>query len=50
MSIMVVNIVRKLSIMHLVVGNETYKTTFRMVTQALGRITKFLMKVGGIVC
>jgi len=38
MSIMVVAMVRELGIMHLVTGSETYKTTSRVVTQALGRI------------
>jgi hypothetical protein len=50
MSIMATNVVRKLGIMHLMVGHETYKTTYGIVTQALRRITKFLVKVGGIIC
>jgi hypothetical protein len=32
MSVVVASIVKELGIMHLVVGNETYKTTSRMVT------------------
>jgi hypothetical protein len=32
MSIMAINVVRKLGIMHLVSGHETFKTTFAMVT------------------
>jgi len=32
MSIMVANVVREFGIMHLVVGHETYKTTFRIMT------------------
>jgi hypothetical protein len=40
MSVMVASVVRELGIMHLVVGHETYKTTFGIVMQVLGRITK----------
>jgi hypothetical protein len=36
--------------MHLVVGHETYKTAFGIVTQALGRIVELLVRVGGITC
>jgi hypothetical protein len=32
MSVMDVNVVRELGIMHLVLGHETYKITSRMVT------------------
>jgi hypothetical protein len=35
MSIMVVNVLRELEIMHLVSGHETYKIASEMVTQAL---------------
>jgi hypothetical protein len=35
MSVMVASVVRKLGIMHLVAGHETYKTTFGIVIQAL---------------
>jgi hypothetical protein len=47
---MVANVVMKLGIMHLVAGHETYKTTFGIVMQALGRITELPVKVGGIIC
>jgi predicted aspartyl protease len=50
MLVMATNVVRELGIMHLVAGHETYKTTFGIVMQALGRNTKFLIKVGGIIC
>jgi len=50
MSVMAVNVVRELNIMHVVDGHETYKTTFGIMTHALGRITKLLVKVGGIIC
>ncbi len=50
MSVMAVNVVRELGIMHLVAGHETYKTTSGIVTQALGRIVELPVKVGGIIC
>jgi predicted aspartyl protease len=50
MLIMVAIIVRELGIMHLLAGHETYKTAFGIVMQALGRITKLPIKVGGIIC
>jgi hypothetical protein len=36
--------------MHLVIGSETYKTTFGVVTQAMGRIDEVHVKVGGVQC
>ncbi len=48
MSIMAIVVVRELGIMHLVVGFETYKTAFGVVTQAMGRIDEALVKVGGV--
>ncbi len=50
MLVMAISVVRELRIMHLVASHETYKTTFGIVMQALGRITKLLVKVGGIIC
>jgi hypothetical protein len=50
MSIMAINMVRELSIMHLVIGHETYKIAFGMVTQTLGIIIEFLVRVRGITC
>jgi len=50
MSVMATNVVRELGIMHLVASHEISKTVSSIVTQALGRITKFPMKVGGIMC
>jgi hypothetical protein len=38
MSIMAASIIQELRIMHLVSGHETYKTTFSIVTIALGRL------------
>jgi hypothetical protein len=50
MSIMAASVVRELGIMHLVVGHETYKTIFGIITQALGRIVELPVRVGGIIC
>jgi hypothetical protein len=46
MSMMYASIVQELRIMHLITRLESYKTTSRVVTQALGKITKLLVKVG----
>ncbi len=50
MSVMAAAVVRELGLMHLVSGSETYKTTSRAVTQALGRIDEVPIKVGGVQC
>jgi len=50
MSIMLAIVVRELGIMHLVFGFESYKTSFGVVTQALGRIFELLVKVGDVQC
>jgi predicted aspartyl protease len=50
MSVMAVVVVRELGMMHLVIGSETYKTTSRVITQALGRINEIPVKVGGVQC
>ncbi len=50
MLVMATSVIRKLGIMHAMVGHETYKTMNMIVTHALGRITKLLMRMGGIVC
>jgi hypothetical protein len=50
MSVMATAIVKELGMMHLVTGTETYKTTSRVITQALGRIDEILVKVGGVQC
>ncbi len=49
MSIMVASIVQELEIMHLVLGHETYKTTFGTVTTALGRLNDIHVHVGNVV-
>jgi len=48
MSVMAVAVVRKLGMMHLVTGTETYKTASGVITQALGRIDEIPVKVGGV--
>jgi len=50
MSILAAAIVRELGIMHLVTGNESYKTTSGVITWALGRVDEIQVKVGGIQC
>jgi len=50
MSIMITIIIRKLGIMHLVLGNESYKITFCTIMRALGRIMNILIKVGNFWC
>jgi energy-converting hydrogenase Eha subunit H len=50
MFVMTTAIVRELGVMHLVTGSETYKTTSRVVTHALGGIDEVLAKVGGVHC
>jgi len=48
MFVVVVAVVRKLGMMHLMTGSETYKTASGVVTQALGRIDEVPVKVGGV--
>jgi hypothetical protein len=48
MSVMIAIIVQKLGIMHLVFEIKSYKTTFTIVTIALGSITNLHVKVGNI--
>jgi len=50
MFVMVVPVVRESGIMHLVIRFETYKISFGVVTQAMGRIDEVLVKVGGAHC
>ncbi len=50
MSILVVAVVRELGIMHLMTGNESYKTASGVVTRALGRVDEVQVKIGGVQC
>jgi hypothetical protein len=50
MSVLAVAIVRELGIMHLVTGNESYKTALGVITRALGRVDEIQVKIRGIQC
>jgi hypothetical protein len=50
MSVMAAAVVRELGMMQLIAGSETYKTTSRIVTEALGRIDEVPIKVGSVQC
>jgi hypothetical protein len=50
MSVLAAAVVRELGIMHLVTGNESYKTASRVITRALGRVDEIQIKIGGIQC
>ncbi|CAM6038693.1 unnamed protein product [Sphagnum compactum] len=50
MSVLAASAVRELGIMHLVTGNESYKTASGVVTRALGRVDEVQVKVGGVQC
>ncbi len=50
MSILAAAVVRELGIMHLVTGNESYKTASGVITWALGRVDEIQMRIGGIQC
>jgi hypothetical protein len=49
MLVMMASVIREFGIMHLVAGHETYKITFGILMQALGRIIELPVKVGGII-
>jgi predicted aspartyl protease len=48
MLIMSTTVVHELGIVHLVIKFEAYKTTSRVVNQALGKITDFLVRFGDV--
>jgi len=50
MFVMAAAVVRELRMMHLIAGSKTYKIASGIVTQALGRINKVPIKVGGVQC
>jgi len=50
MSVLAVDVVRELGIMHLVTGNESYKTASGVITWALGRVDEIQVKIGSIQC
>jgi len=49
-SVLAAAVVRELGIMHLVTGNESYKTASGMITRALGRVDEIQVKIEGIQC
>jgi hypothetical protein len=50
MSVLAAAVVRELGMMHLVTGNESYKTASGAITQALGRVDEVQVKIGGVKC
>jgi predicted aspartyl protease len=50
MSVLAATVVRELGIMHLVTGNESYKTALGVVTRALGQVDEVQVKIEGIQC
>jgi len=46
--VMSIAIIRKLGIMHLVFGSESYKTTSGVVIQAPSKINELLVQVGDV--
>ncbi len=50
MSVLAAAVVRELGVMHLVTGNESYKTASGVVTRALGRVDEIQVKIGGVQC
>ncbi len=50
MSVLAAAVVRELGIMHLVTGNENYKTASGVITRALGRVDEIQVRIGGIQC
>jgi predicted aspartyl protease len=50
MSVLAVAVVRELGMMHLVTGNESYKTTSGVIIRALGWVDEIQVKIEGIQC
>jgi len=50
MSVLAAAVVRELGIMHLVTGNESYKTASVVIIWALGRVDEIQVRIGGIQC
>ncbi len=50
MSVLVAAVVRELGMMHIVTGNESYKTASGAITRALGRVDEVQVKIGGVKC
>jgi len=50
MSVLAAVVVRELGMMHLVTGNESYKTASGVITRALGRVEEVQVKIGEVKC
>jgi len=50
MSVLAAAVVKELGIMHLVTGNESYKTASGVITRALGQVDEMQVRIGGIQC
>jgi len=50
MSILAAAVVRELGMMHLVTGNESYKTASGVITRALGQVEEVQVKIGEVKC
>ncbi len=50
MSILAAAVIREMGMMHLVTGNESYKTASGVITRALGRVEEIQVKIRGIQC
>jgi hypothetical protein len=50
MSVLATAVVRELGMMHLVTGNESYKTASGVITRALGRVDEIQVRIEGIQC
>jgi hypothetical protein len=50
MSVLASTVVRELGMMHLVTGNESYKTASGVITRTLGRVDEIQVKIRGIQC
>ncbi len=50
MFVLAAAVVRELGMMHLVTGNESYKTASGVVTWALGHIDELQVRIGGVQC
>ncbi|CAM6024827.1 unnamed protein product [Sphagnum balticum] len=50
MSVLAAAVVRELGMMHLVTGNESYKTASGVITRALGRVEEVQVKIGEVKC
>jgi hypothetical protein len=50
MSVLAAVVVRELGMMHLMTGNESYKTASGVIIRALGQVDEIQVKIGGVQC